>query len=411
MTIFAITNRAGLSYIPEATFGVTPVGGNGKSLRFTGESLDFALTKTGDKEIRQDRQESSSTTTDAKASGGIKTHMQYAEYDPLIAALLQTTIAAYGTDGVGTTFAATMTATTITAGVAPIGTSDFTTLRAGQWFKLNAPTGTNDGKWLRVSTITPPTTTVITLDVSTPALVEGPIAASSISSCRMTNGVTQSSFTLERSVNNIAVPLFFTYKGYTVSKMAVSFASGSLTEPSFDFMGQNMVKGTAKVVPGVIAASQTYNIQNGVTGVGNIWEAGTPMTNTSIKKFDLSIDNSLRQQGALGTLGAVGIGSGTLKVTGAAEIYLADGALIDKFLADTYTSFTISTKDSAGNGYVYTLPKVMITKCTTVAGSKDTDMMLSITWEAKADLTNATAALRQTIFIDRLGAAVPISFA
>ncbi len=408
---FGSSNRVGLSYMPEATFGVTPVTGNGKNLRMQGETLDFALTKTGDKEIRSDRMETSSTTTGAATAGGIKTHLSYAEYDPLLASLLQTVIAAYGTDGVGTSFVGTFTATTITAGAAPITTSAFTTLVKGQWFKVNAPSDANDGKWLRVSTLTAPTSTVITLDVNTPAVISASVAGTTIAACRMTNGVTQTSFSLERSQNDIAVPLFFTYRGMTPSKFSISFSSGALVEPSFEFMGKDMVKATAKAIPGTLVASQTYEILNAVTGVGFVWENGVPLTGTSIKKLDMSIDNSLRMQDAIGTLGAQGIGSGTLKVAGSASIYLADGAFLDKFLADTYTSFSLSCRDPSLNGYVFTLPKVMITKCTITAGARDTDMMLELTFEAKGDLTNATAALRQAIFIDRLGAAVPISFA
>lgn len=408
----ASTNRVQLSYIPEATFGVTPTTGNGKKLRMTGETLDFGVTKSGDKEIRSDRQEVSSTTTDSTTQGDIKTHMQFAEYDPLLLAVLQTTDAAsmYGTDGVSSTFTSTISATTITAGAAPTGANAFTNLKKGQWFKLNAPADPNDGKWLRVSTITAPTSTIITLDTSTPC-VTGGVALSSIAAYRMTNGVVQPSFSLERSINDITTPLFYTYKGMTVSKFACSFASAALTEPTFSFMGSKAIQSTAKVVPGTLVSSKTFDIQNGVTGVNNVWENGAPLTSTYIKKLDLSIDNSLRAQKALGNLGTVGIGSGTLKVSGSMDLYLADGAMYTKFLADTYTSLVVSTQDAAGNGYVFSLPKVMITKCTITAGSKDADMMLAITWEAKADTTNADATLQQTIFIDRLGVANTISFA
>jgi Phage tail tube protein len=136
----ATTSRAQLRYIPEATFGVTPVSGNAINLRMTGESLSFNLTKESDKEIRSDRQMTSTTTVSAAASGDVKCHFQYAEYDKLLAGTMQNPFTVFGVNGVGATFTADFTATTITASAATSGASIFTNLQRGQYFKLNAPT-------------------------------------------------------------------------------------------------------------------------------------------------------------------------------------------------------------------------------------------------------------------------------
>lgn len=404
MPTLGTTNRVQLRYIPEATFGVTPVAGNGINLRMTGESLDYTLTKDSDKEIRQDRQRTSATTTNADAVGDVKVHIQYAEYDKLFAALLQSAWAAYGVNGVGTTFTSTATATTLTAAVAPTTTSAFTTLQKGQWFQVQGA-GLNVGKYLRVSTVTAPTSTVITLDPNTPALVETSVAGVMLSTSRLTNGTTQSSFTLERSMNDIVQ--FMAYRGMTISKFSTSFASGSLTEGSFSFMGKDMIRGVVTTLPGTPVASQAYDIQNAVTGVGNIWEAGVPLASSFIKTLSLDIDNTMRAQEAIGVLGNAGLGTGTFVCKGSLELYFADGTMFDKFLSDTYTSLSLYTRDKAGNGYVFTLPKVMLTAGKVQSGAKDTDLMATFDWEAYADLTNAVVALQQTVFIDRLGVAVP----
>lgn len=404
MPTLGTTNRVQLRYIPEATFGVTPVAGNSINLRMTGESLDYTLTKDSDKEIRQDRQRTSATTTNADAVGDVKVHIQYAEYDKLFAALLQSAWAAYGVNGVGTTFTSTATATTLTAAVAPTTTSAFTTLQKGQWFQVQGA-GLNVGKYLRVSTVTAPTSTVITLDPNTPALVETSVAGVMLSTSRLTNGTTQSSFTLERSMNDIVQ--FMAYRGMTISKFSTSFASGSLTEGSFSFMGKDMIRGVVTTLPGTPVASQAYDIQNAVTGVGNIWEAGVPLASSFIKTLSLDIDNTMRAQEAIGVLGNAGLGTGTFVCKGSLELYFADGTMFDKFLSDTYTSLSLYTRDKAGNGYVFTLPKVMLTAGKVQSGAKDTDLMATFDWEAYADLTNAVVALQQTVFIDRLGVAVP----
>jgi hypothetical protein len=105
-------------------------------------------------------------------------------------------------------------------------------------------------------------------------------------------------------------------------------------------------------------------------------------------------------------LGSVGLGSGTFSVTGSMEVYFADGSMYDKFLADTYTSLSVSTKDTLGNGYILTLPRVQLIKGTITAGGKDAELMATFDFEALADQANATASLRKTLFIDRVGVAV-----
>ncbi|WP_454735367.1 phage tail tube protein [Cupriavidus necator] len=404
MPTTASSSRVQLAYIKETTFGVTPGAGNGTKLRVTGESLNFDITKDTSKEIRDDRQVNSAVPTGAQATGGLPIHMQYREYDPFMEAALQSTFAAYGTNGVGGTFTAAMAAGTITASAAPTGNSAFTTLQRGQWFRFvttGTPSDPNNGKLFRVSTTVSPTSTVITLDPSTPATVAASLTNSLLQTSRLTNGVTQSSFTLEKSFADIVQ--FLTYRGMNVSKMSLQFASESLTNGSFDFMGKDAIIAGATALPGTLAASQTYDIHNAATGVGQVWEGGAPLTSTYIKSLSLDVDNSLRAKTAIGTLGSVDIGTGTLKVTGSFEAYFASAALYQKFLADTSTQLTWSSLDAAGNGYVFTLPNVDISKATITAGGMDQDVMVQIDFQALADLTNATAALQKTIFIDRVG--------
>ena len=410
MPTFASSDRAQLAYIPEVVFGTTPTT-TGSYLRMTGESLSFNITKTADKEITSDAQPTSITTTNAQAAGDIKVHMQYAEYDRLLAATLRSSWTAFGTNGVGTAFAGTVTAgvagttaSTITASGATTGTSVFTNLTAGQWFKFACPGNANDGKFVRNSLTVAATTSVITLDVNTPLVSATGVAGCTLSTSRCTNGVLQTSFTLEQQSADINQ--YFTFRGMYPSKFSTAFTAAQLTEATFSFIGKSSTRQGTTALTGTPTASKTYDIQNGVTGVGTLWEAGVPLTSTSIKSITLDIDSVLRAQEAIGTLGPVGIGIGTLSVKGNMEVYFADGALYDKFAADTYTSLMFSTKDAAGNGYVITIPRLLLTSAKIDAGGKNSDLMASFQYEAVADRANTVTALQKTIIIDRLGDAV-----
>lgn len=401
MPTLASTSRAALAYIAETVFGTTPGAGTAKNLRFTGESFSFDLSKETSKEIRADRQISGAVTVDASASGGFNFELQYREYDPFIAAALFNDFTVYGVDGVSATTSIASAATTLTASVATSGASDWSTLQRGQWFRLIQPGTLNDGKFFRVSATVAPTITVITLDASTPAAVNATVPASFVQTSRLANGTTQKFFSIERQLDDVTQ--YQLYKGMGLSKMNWKFAAGSLSTGSFDFMGKNMTRTAVTGLPSAAAASQPFDIQNGVRGIGQLWEGTGPLTGTSVKSLELSIDNGLRSQTALGTLGAVGIGIGTVSVTGTMEAYFADGALLDKFLADTYSALTVGTQDTAGNGYIVTLPRIQQMSHKIMAGAKDQDIMASISFSAFSDDANAIAALRKTIFVDRVG--------
>ncbi len=195
-------------------------------------------------------------------------------------------------------------------------------------------------------------------------------------------------------------PQFFAYRGMCADKMSLKFAAGSVVGGNFGFMGKDAIRAdTTTTLPGSPVVSKTHDVMNAVSGVGNLLEGGAALTGTYIKSVDLSISNSLRAQTAIGTLGAIGIGTGTLQVSGMMEVYLADGAMWDKFRNNTASSLSLRATDGAGNGYVITLPKLKYGDAKINAGSIDQDLMLSMPFTAIMDPTSS-----KTIIIDRAGA-------
>lgn len=400
----ATSNRAQLRFIKETIFGTTPVAGNPNNLRMTGESLAFAITNDTSKEIRSDRQVTDLIQTGASATGDINFELSYNEYDPLIEALMQSTYTVFGTAGVSAVVptSATFTANTLTAGAATSGINVFTALAQGQWVKIAGSSIPGQNIWAQVSTSVAPTSTVLTFQGTpfTGALGNGG-AAVTVSASRISNGTTLNSYTIERAVMDSTVPQFFAYRGMCASKMSLKFAAGSVVGGNFGFMGKDAIRqDTTTTLPGTPVASKTLDVMNAVAGVGNIMEGGVLLTGTYIKSVDLSIDNSLRAQTAIGTLGSVGVGTGTLQVSGTMEVYLADGTMWDKFRNNTSSSLSLRATDGAGNGYVITLPKIKYGDAKINAGSIDQDIMLSMPFTAIMD-----PATSKTIFIDRAGVA------
>jgi hypothetical protein len=394
----ASTSRLVVRRIRESSFGVIPGAGNPKEVRLTGESLDFSLQKERSREIRPDRQVRDLVVVNASSNGGYNIELSYNQYDDELEEVMQSTWSVYGTQGVGTSFSAAYAANTITASVAPTGSSAFTTLAQGQWFKNKHTGSANDGKWFKVHASTAPTSTVITLDAATPATVEGSSAGATISTSRLVNGTTERSVTIEKAFTDINQ--FFAYRGMAAASFESGFNSGQLVAGAFGFMGKDAVRNAATALPGAPTAALNFDVMSAVTGVGNILEGGAAITGTFIQNLTMSLNNALRNRGGIGNLGAVSIGSGTIACTGQLSVYLADGTLYDKFLNNTATSIDVRVQDGAGNGYVFTFPRVKYGDAKVNAGALDQDAMISMPWEAMMDPT-----IGKTVIIHRGGVA------
>ena len=393
-------------YAKETVFGVVPTTGNSTNLRVTGESFNFGITKESSDEINADRAPTSMIPVDGEATGAVNFELSYAEFDPLIAGVLQSTYTVFGTNGVGVAFSATITATTITASAATTGTSAFTNLKAGQWFKLTGTASANDNKLFRVSKTTAPTATVITLDTGTPGVVGGPYAATVLSTSRISNGTAQPSYSIERVVGDVGE--YFVYRGMTPGSMSLDIASGAKTTGEISFTGKDSLQKNTTFMPGTAVASKTYDIMSGVSGtMCALWADGVPLSNTFVSSIKFSYDNSLRSSKAICSLGAIGIGSGSINLTVDLEVFFAAGAnFYSQFEKNNNIELCFTSFDNLGNGYVFTLPKANVSTYTTNASDKDSDFMAQIQVMALLDNGNADAALRKVLFIDRMGAAV-----
>lgn len=391
----ASSNRAQVRYIKETNFGVTPTSGNPKELRITGESLDFAIQTETSKELRFDRQTTDVVHVGASASGGVNLELSYKEYDDFMEATLQSAWVHYGTDGLGATGTVSFAAPTvgnggtITWSAAPTGTSALNLLEVGQWVKIIAPTDVANGQYVRIKEVT--STTILTIDEATP--INGPtfprnsVTDVQLKTSRLKNGVTQPSFSIEKQFAGLGAAgtdsQFFLFRGMTASQLDLSFQSAQILGGSITFMGKDSTQATATQLPGTPVASQTFDVMNAVSGVGTIIEDGVPMTGSFIKSLSLSINNNLREQDAIGTLGAVAIAPGTIAVSGNMELYLdATAGAYNKFRNNLSTSISFFARDPIGNGYAFTMPKIKFTSMTVQAGGLDTDVMLSAQYQA-----------------------------
>lgn len=416
MPTLSASNRSQLVAKLEGTyptnFGVLQ-GGNGTLLNMTNESLDYSVKTEQSKAIRSDRQVPDIVQVSASAQGGFAFEHMYREYDPFIQCVMQQDFTAYGTGGIsGALPALTFAAGTITAGTATAGADSWATLDKGQWFVLK-PVGTAvqsvkdyfASRAFRISTTIAPTTTVITLDASTQintAISGGSmLTGAMIGTSRAYNGSTMKSYSLE--VQHTDITQFRQYFGMIPSKMDMKLSVGAIVTGGFEFLGKTflLVQATGMGSP---TASQTFTPANATRGVFDMFEGGASISATTfIKSAELSIDNTLRAQEAVGVFGNAGIAAGTMRIMGKLEVYFADQTMYQKLLSGAASSLSIPILDVDGNGYVYYFPRIKYTAAKVATPGLDQDNMLAMDWQALPDTLAGSPTLGKSVAIYRVG--------
>lgn len=396
--------RTILRYILEGTnganFGVVPGSGNPKNLRRTDDGLGYKIQTQVSDEITPSGATADTILVSASADGPVNIEMSYREYDDLIEAALKGTWSVYGTAGQSSALSLTLNTAAGTITGTPTGADQFTGLAVGQWFRLVAPSDAANGAYLKVGSRT---ATVITVDAATPIPGTGTrtgVANCIVQSSRLTNGQTMRSFTLERAHTDLTK--FIAFRGFNVNKWSFNLQSGSKVTGSFEFMGKDQmtISGTT-VLPGTPVASETGDIMNAVTGVGNVLENNAPVAGTYIKSMTFSVDNKLRGRDGIGYLGYVDVAAGTLEVTGTMSVYFANETIYNKFINSQRTSFQFRMSDANGYGYVITMPSTKFTAGEVKAGGKEADSMVELSYMALIDPAGG-----QVVYVDRCGGPV-----
>jgi hypothetical protein len=282
---------------------------------------------------------------------------------------------------------------------------DFTTLglSPGMWLKVgdadNAVfqfgTAANNG-WVRISgTIT---ATSIPLD----NLPSGwGVDAGGAKTIRVffgdwiKNGVTRASMSLEKSFLGQGTPTHMLQKGMVVDRFSLDYSTEQIITGSFEFRGLTGTQGTVANGNSYDAAP-TERVMSANVSVGQISESGAAvLTPNFVRSLQLQVANNLRSITAVGNVGSVDIGVGECQATGTLEAYFGSNAFLTKLLAGTISN--ISCRSQIDNqAVILSLPRVTFTGGSPVAGGKNQDVLIPLTFQASIDsVTNSQVNLNR----------------
>jgi len=373
----------------EVTFNTTPAVAF-DNINVTSETLSTNTSTSNSEFIRADGNIAGVIRTGQGIGGDLNTELQFSdEQDDLLEILMRNTFDA-DVNMAEITIAAVATDTFTDSGSGFVAAG----IVAGQFIRVGGFVASNNNGVFKVLTVVAGTITVDS------AAITGEVAGPSVTikGGLLENGVTEQSMIVE--VENVDIGEFQLFNGVRVGSMAMSMTPGGIITQTFGTQGIKETAAQATASTGAAVAADTSPSMNSVDNISLITEGGT-LSTLDFTRLDLNISIALRDQGAIGNLNMVGIGTGTINVSGTLEAYLEDATLYDKYLAFTDSSLSFLVQDSDGNGYAYDIPKLNFTSGERTIPGIDQDVLLTLGFQGKLD---AGGALGQTIGITRLPA-------
>ena len=203
------------------------------------------------------------------------------------------------------------------------------------------------------------------------------------------------------------VSQYFIADGQRVGGFSYDFSSNAILTGSFTFMGRGMIRqGTTKLgddAAYTILPTTDTKVANSTVNVGAIVVDGEELS-TALQSINLTGDNALRNQNAVGYKFPAGIGAGRMEISGSVNAYFADGSLWDRFIEHKTVALTFPLTDGERHHYEFTIPAVVFSTDNVNPAGGNQDIMESMEWTAKRD-----AATGCQIQIDRFSCIAPVT--
>ncbi|WNL50649.1 tail tube protein [Ruegeria phage RpAliso] len=198
--------------------------------------------------------------------------------------------------------------------------------------------------------------------------------------------IAQRKFTIETAFNDIGQ--FLIQDGMVPGTFSLEISAGSIVTGTIGFQGRatRLEQSTILADAGsyTVLTSTPGEVVNATTNVGSIQKDGED-SGAAIQSISISGEANLRQQSAVGSKFARGIGAGRFGLTGSMVIYFEDEAMFTDFINHATVSLSFPVTDLDGQTYVYTLPALKFTADEVAPGGIDQDVFDNVEWEAFRD--------------------------
>jgi len=386
------SNSVRVAFIPEVTYGVTPVAGNFSTARFTAESLSGTPETVESAQIRTDRMSGGQIVTGLTVSGDLNFELaKEAALESFMESAMYNTWSTLAAISADLTIDTTLKKITRAAGdwtTSSLAVGDFCTL-AGFVDPLNNVT-------IMITEITSateikyagPTTMVDEIGTGT-TITRGD---------KLIIGSTKKSFSIEKKFLDLTNK-GINYKGMVASMMSLNVAYGELITGTFGFMGNNYLAwdvATDAITNGrTINAAATTNTLNGSVDMPYLASSATGVLDNSdfdIQSVALSLDNNLTPQTVIGNIAPKDYSAGQAAITIDIAAYLTNNswAMLPKKLDQEEFALGFMVKN-AGGAYGFFMPAVQVSFDDPQSGGANQDIIMNMSGVAKVGSAGASA--------------------
>jgi len=293
--------------------------------------------------------------------------------------------------------------TAVTAGGNGLGSTvlDFTTfgILPGEWLKVgdgdNAncsfATAANNG-FCRVSAVTAHKISFDIVPAGWAADTGTGETISIFSGDFLTNGSTKRPNTIERQFLDHSPVTYEYFRGQTLNTLAIDAKTQDIATYTKGYIGKDafLPSPMVRISGSTDVAAPTYGVLNTSSNVGRIGFDGSTITGPNfVMGATININNNIRGQKAVGSIGSVGTGNGEFTVTGSLNTYFGDPSIYQKVINNTKTSFDIRFGRTDGNreSLLIDLPSIKLSGGAPSVSAKNADVMIDGAFTAFMDAT------------------------
>jgi hypothetical protein len=195
------------------------------------------------------------------------------------------------------------------------------------------------------------------------------------------NGSTKRSNTIERQFLDHSPVTYEYMRGQTLNTIAIEAKQQDIATYTKSYTGKDafLPNPMVRITGSTDVAAPTYGVLNTSSNVGRIGFDGSTITGPNfVLDAAININNNIRGQKAVGSIGSVGTGNGEFTVTGTLNTYFGDPSIYQKVINNTKTSFDIRLGRADGNreSLLIDLPSIKLSGGAPSVSAKNTDVTI-----------------------------------
>lgn len=196
-------------------------------------------------------------------------------------------------------------------------------------------------------------------------------------------GVTPKSFTVERAHADISE--YHPFKGVMVNTMSLNVVPNAMITGAFGVIGAGAMTAASSPLDASVTAATGHPPFDGFTG--SLTEGGSAALVTSIS---LELNNNLNPVYVVGSDIANNTFLGRSILTGSLSALFETEAMLNKFLAETESSLSVTLEGLAGGDLTIAVPLLKYTSADYDVSNADDGILLNMNWQALRDDSEAT---------------------